>query len=66
MTFEDKRAALSGSATCSFHADAIAASKNFRERYATLPNVVKAEEMPWERSPRRPDQASRASSAQHA
>ena len=51
MPFDDKRAALSGTATCSFHADAITASKNFRERYATLPNVVKAEEMPWERSP---------------
>ena len=51
MPFEDKRAALSGTASCSFHADAIAASQNFRKRYETLANVVKAEDMPWERSP---------------
>ena len=51
MSFEDKDAALSGSATCSFHADDIAASQNFRQRYETLTNVVKAEDMPWERSP---------------
>ena len=51
MIFQDKGPALSGSATCSFHADDIAASQEFRTRYATLPNVVKAEDMPWERSP---------------
>ena len=51
MTFEDKGPAWSGSASCSFHADDIAASHEFRKRYATLPNVVKAENMPWERSP---------------
>ena len=51
MTFEDKGPAWSGSASSSFHADDIAASQEFRKRYATLPNVVKAEDMPWERSP---------------
>jgi len=50
-TFQDKGPALSGSATCTFHADDIAASEEFRKRYATLPNVVEAENMPWERSP---------------
>ena len=50
MSFEDKTAAFSGSASCTFHADDIAASEGFRQRYATLPNVVKAEDMPWERS----------------
>ena len=33
MSFEDKDAALSGSATCSFHADDIAASQEFRKRW---------------------------------
>src|SRR6266849_7772565 len=51
MTFQDKGPALSGSATCTFHGDDIAASQEFRKPYATLPNVVKAEDMPWERSP---------------
>jgi gentisate 1,2-dioxygenase len=50
FSFEDKKAALSGSANCSFHADDIAASKNFRAHYETLTNVVQAEDMPWERS----------------
>jgi quercetin dioxygenase-like cupin family protein len=51
MTFQDKGPALSGSATCNFHSDDIAGSQAFRQRYETLPNVVKAEDMPWERSP---------------
>src|SRR5947209_17799268 len=51
MSFEDKAAAHSGSATCTFHADDIAASSEFRRDYATRPNVVQAEEMPWENSP---------------
>ena len=51
MSFEDKDAAHSGSATCTFQADAIAASQEFRKQYETRTNVVKAEDMPWERSP---------------
>jgi hypothetical protein len=51
MSFEDKAQALSGSNTCSFHADDIAASEEFRKNYATRFNVVKAADMPWERSP---------------
>src|SRR5258708_40347285 len=51
MLFQDKHPALSGSANCTFHADDIAGSQDFRKRYATLPNVVAAEDMPWERSP---------------
>ena len=47
MSFEDKGPAHSGSATCSFHADDIAASRAFREQYETLTNVVEAENMPW-------------------
>ena len=50
MPFEDKGPALSGSASCTFHADGVAASQNFRKQYETRPNVVKAEDMPWERS----------------
>jgi len=51
MLFQDKDPALSGSASCTFHADDIAGSQDCRKRYATLPNVVAAEDMPWERSP---------------
>jgi quercetin dioxygenase-like cupin family protein len=51
MPFDDREAALSGSKTCSFHADDIAASRTFRDSYETRSNVVKAEDMPWERSP---------------
>ena len=36
--------------TCTFHADDIAASQAFRKSYETRTNVVKAEDMPWERS----------------
>jgi hypothetical protein len=46
MLFQDKHPALSGSANCTFHADDIAGSQDFRKRYATLPNVVAAEDMP--------------------
>ena len=48
MSFEDKAQALSGSNTCSFHADDIAASEEFRKNYETRFNVVKAADMPWE------------------
>src|ERR1700740_681977 len=51
MPFEDKQAALSGSATSTFLADDLVASEKFRAEYATRPNVIKAEDMPWERSP---------------
>ena len=51
MPFEDKQAALSGSATASFLAEDLVASEKFRAEYATRPNVIKAEDMPWERSP---------------
>ena len=51
MPFEDKQAALSGSATASFLAEDLVASEQFRAEYATRPNVIKAEDMPWERSP---------------
>src|SRR5213083_1732060 len=50
MSFQDKGPAWSGSARCTFHADDVAASQNFREQYETRTNVVKAEDMPWERS----------------
>ena len=51
MSFEDKGPAHSGSAACTFHADAIAASAEFRQQYETRTNGVLAEDMPWERSP---------------
>jgi quercetin dioxygenase-like cupin family protein len=48
--FQDRDAALSGSKTCSFREDDAKTSQAFREEYATRPNVVLAEDMPWERS----------------
>ena len=42
MPFEDKQAALSGSATASFLAEDLVASEQFRTEYATRPNVIKA------------------------
>ncbi len=50
-SFEDKQAALSGSANSNFLAEAMVESEKFRADYATLPNVIKAKDMPWERSP---------------
>jgi hypothetical protein len=47
---EERDVASHGGPDCSFHADDIAASAEFRARYAGLRNVVKAEEMPFERS----------------
>src|SRR5262249_50762543 len=49
--FTEKSAARSGDATCTFHADAIAASQEFRKNYESKLNVVKAKDMPWEHSP---------------
>ena len=48
---EDKKFALSGDKTCSWRAEEIMRSAAFRKEYATRPNVVVAEDMPWERSP---------------
>jgi mannose-6-phosphate isomerase-like protein (cupin superfamily) len=49
--FEDKVASLSGSNKAEFLAEAMVESEKFRADYATLPNVIKAKDMPWERSP---------------
>ena len=49
--FEDKGPSLSGSQQSNFLSEAIAESEHFRADYATLPNVINAEDMPWERSP---------------
>ena len=40
-----------GTKTTSLRIEDIAASREFREMYETLPNVVSAQDMPWERSP---------------
>jgi hypothetical protein len=39
-----------GTKSCSFRADAVAASQDFRRTYEERPNVVVAEDMPFERS----------------
>src|SRR5215475_7634685 len=49
--FEDKGPSLYGTQQADFLAEAIAESERFREDYAKLPNVIKAEDMPWESSP---------------
>ena len=49
-TFEEKGPAHSGSQTCTFRTEDAAASQAFRKAYESLPNVVKAEDMPFERS----------------
>src|ERR1700681_1758804 len=46
--FEDKQAALSRDTTSAFLAEAMVESEKFRADYATLPNVIKAKDMPWE------------------
>ena len=48
---EDKQQALSGTNVCNWRAEEIVKSLEFRQEYATRPNVIPAEEMPWERSP---------------
>jgi quercetin dioxygenase-like cupin family protein len=48
---EDKKFALSGDKTCNWRAEEILRSAEFRKEYASRPNVVAAEDMPWERSP---------------
>jgi quercetin dioxygenase-like cupin family protein len=48
--FTDRMPALSGEAECSFRAEDVMASEEFRKQYDSRPNVVSAEDMPWERS----------------
>ena len=48
---EERDVAHAGSASCSFRADAITESAEFRRLYDALKNVVHAEDMPFERSP---------------
>jgi gentisate 1,2-dioxygenase len=49
-SIEDGGPAHSGNKTASFRAEDVAASQAFRKHYETLPNVVLAEDMPFERS----------------
>ena len=49
-SIQDRERAHSGSNTCSFRAEDVAASQEFRKQYETLLNVVTAEQMPFERS----------------
>ncbi len=46
----EKDFAHSGAAACTFRGDDVAASKQFRQEYEKLRNVVHAEEMPFENS----------------
>ncbi len=49
-TFTDREKALSGDKTCSFRADEVLQSQEFRKAYESKTNVVLAEDMPWEHS----------------
>jgi quercetin dioxygenase-like cupin family protein len=52
MTILDERdVAHQGAPFCSFRADDIKNSAEFREAYARIPNTVSAEDMPFEHSP---------------
>ena len=48
--FQDRGPSLSGNKTCTFRADDVQASQDFRKAYESKLNVVLAEDMPWERS----------------
>ena len=47
----EKTRAAAGNDYCTFYGDALKASEKFREDYAGRLNVVKASQMPFERSP---------------
>jgi quercetin dioxygenase-like cupin family protein len=49
-TFTEREPSLSGDKMCSFRAEDVAASAEFRKAYESLLNVVHAEDMPWEKS----------------
>jgi gentisate 1,2-dioxygenase len=48
---DESRAARTGSKTCDFYSEALAASERFREEYESRRNVVKYADMPFEDSP---------------
>jgi quercetin dioxygenase-like cupin family protein len=48
--FTEREPSLSGDKTCSFRADDVSGSQDFRTRYESRLNVVQAEDMPWERA----------------
>jgi quercetin dioxygenase-like cupin family protein len=49
-SIQDREPAQAGASTCSFRAEDLAASQEFRKQYETLLNVVTADNMPFERS----------------
>ena len=49
-TFTDREKALSSDKTCTFRADEVRQSQEFRKAYESRTNVVLAEDMPWEHS----------------
>lgn len=49
--FTDREPSLSGNKTCTFRADALRESQEFRKAYESRLNVVAAEDMPWEHCP---------------
>ena len=48
--FTERDPSHSGSKTCSFRADDVAAAGEFRKAYESKLNIVAAEDMPWEHS----------------
>lgn len=50
-SFQDHDSSFSGAKSCSFRADEVRASQDFRKDYESKLNIVKAEDMPWEHCP---------------
>jgi gentisate 1,2-dioxygenase len=50
MTLDERDFAHTGTKTCNFRADDVAASQDFRRTYEQRSNIVTAEDMPFERS----------------
>jgi quercetin dioxygenase-like cupin family protein len=50
QTLDERDFAHTGTKTCSFRADDVAASQDFRRTYEQRSNIVTAEDMPFERS----------------
>jgi quercetin dioxygenase-like cupin family protein len=51
VPYEEARRYQQGSGSATFYRDALEQAKRERERRASLPDVIRADEMPWEDSP---------------
>ena len=51
MPYEEAQRYQQGSGSASFYSDALEHAKREQARRASLPDVIRADEMPWEDSP---------------